>query len=150
MNCLEVIGFRSVGKRVGQIMRSAAALVIAATLATTVIPGTAQASSGAAMPPKQPWSFLGVFGQFDQAALKRGAQVAVQSCLTCHSIKYIKFDQLRQLGFSELEVKSLAEGVGRTKKDALTSSMDPVAAKESFGVVPPDLSLMTKARKGYE
>ncbi|MBF0183665.1 MAG: hypothetical protein HQM06_04635 [Magnetococcales bacterium] len=150
MNCQEVIKFRSVVKRVSRMVRSAAVLLVAAASLTAAVPGDAQASSGAAVPPKQPWSFLGVFGQFDQAALKRGAQVAVQSCLTCHSIKYIKFDQLRQLGFSELEVKAMAEGTGRTKKDPLTSSMDPTAAKESFGVVPPDLSLITKARKGYE
>ncbi|MBF0096606.1 MAG: hypothetical protein HQM04_08615 [Magnetococcales bacterium] len=151
MNCKEVVGFRSVVKRAGRVVRSAAAIMVAtATLATVLVSGDVQASSGVAIPPKQPWSFLGVFGQFDQAALKRGAQVAAQSCMACHSIKYIKFDQLRQLGFSELEVKALAEGAGRTKKDAMISSMDPVAAKESFGVVPPDLSLITKARKGYE
>ncbi|MEO5341174.1 MAG: cytochrome c1 [Magnetococcus sp. MYC-9] len=107
-------------------------------------------ASGGVVPPKQNWPFSGVFGRFDNAALKRGAQVAVQSCLACHSLKYIKFDQLRQFGFTEVEVKALAEGQGRTKKDALMSAMDPTAAKESFGVVPPDLSLITKARKGYE
>ncbi|MEO5349178.1 MAG: cytochrome c1 [Magnetococcus sp. YQC-3] len=144
MNCKEV--FSRFTSRSGC---SAASWLLAVALLVTLLPGGAVASGGPT-PPKQKWSFDGVFGRFDNAALKRGAQVAVQSCMACHSIKYIKFDQLRQFGFTEAEVKALAESQGRTKKDAMLSSMDPAAAKESFGVVPPDLSLITKARKGYE
>lgn len=113
-------------------------------------PGTGQASSGAAPLPEQSWSFDGIFGRFDQGALKRGSKVVLEACLGCHSVKLIKFDQLRVIGFSEVEVKALAEAAGKTKKDKILSGMEPDAAKEAFGVVPPDLSLMTKARKGYE
>ncbi|MBF0423859.1 MAG: hypothetical protein HQL73_12800 [Magnetococcales bacterium] len=91
-----------------------------------------------------------MFGSFDKTAAKRGAQVAVEVCMGCHSISLIKFDQLRKLGFSEVEVKKLAEVQGRTKLDRMIGAMDETAAKDSFGVVPPDLSLITKARKGYE
>ncbi|MBF0124099.1 MAG: hypothetical protein HQL60_02030 [Magnetococcales bacterium] len=112
--------------------------------------GVSLASSGGPALPQQSWGFHGPFGQFDTAALKRGAQVVVEVCLACHSLKYIKFDQLKQVGFTEMEVNALASTAGKNRKDALLSAMDADAAKESFGIVPPDLSLMTKARKGYE
>ncbi|MEO5362038.1 MAG: cytochrome c1 [Magnetococcus sp. DMHC-8] len=151
MNCTNVVGFYLFARRVGGALCSAVTLfLVVALLAAMLLPGALQASEGQVLPPRQHWSFTGMFGQFDNGALKRGAQVAVQSCMACHSIKYIKFDQLRQLGLNEVEVKALAESQGRTKKDAMISAMDAAAAKESFGVVPPDLSLITKARKGYE
>lgn len=121
-----------------------------AVLATAFIPQTVQASSGAAKPPAQEWGFKGAFGKFDNAALKRGAQIAVEICMGCHSFKYIKFNSLQQFGFSDAEVIAMAEGQGKTKSDKMLSAMDVESAKESFGIEPPDLSLMTKARKGYE
>ncbi|MBF0213738.1 MAG: hypothetical protein HQM00_09275 [Magnetococcales bacterium] len=121
-----------------------------ALAAAVVLPQSALASSDGPVLPKQDWKFVGIFGQFDQAALKRGARVAVEVCMACHSIKYIKFDALKKLGFTEAEVIALAEAQSRNKKDAMLSPMDATSAKDSFGVVPPDLSLMTKARKGYE
>jgi ubiquinol-cytochrome c reductase cytochrome c1 subunit len=121
-----------------------------ALAAAVVLPQSALASSDGPVLPKQDWKFVGIFGQFDQAALKRGARVAVEVCMACHSIKYIKFDALKKLGFTEAEVIALAEAQSRNKKDAMLSPMDATSAKDSFGVIPPDLSLMTKARKGYE
>lgn len=132
------------------IRKLAPVLVVALTLSVTWCPQAVQASAGSAPLPKQTWSFKGVFGKFDVPAIKRGVQVAVDVCMACHSIKYIKFDQLRQFGFTEAEIKALAESQGRTKKDPMVSGMDPVSAKDAFGIAPPDLSLMTKARKGYE
>lgn len=125
-------------------------LKTAALAAVMLLPQTSLASSGGPPLPQQTWGFQGVFGQFDNAALKRGARVAVEVCMSCHSIKYIKFDNLKSIGFTDPEVIALAESQSHTKKDRMTSAMDPSAAKDSFGVIPPDLSLMTKARKGYE
>ncbi|MEO5346202.1 MAG: cytochrome c1 [Magnetococcus sp. YQC-9] len=121
-----------------------------ALAAAVILPQSALASSGGPALPEQTWNFQGIFGQFDQSALKRGARVTVEVCMACHSVKYIKFDSLKQLGFSEAEVIALAEAQSRNKKDRMLSPMDPVAAKDTFGVTPPDLSLITKARKGYE
>ncbi|MBF0126914.1 MAG: hypothetical protein HQM02_06850 [Magnetococcales bacterium] len=121
-----------------------------AALLLALLPQVGTASSGGAVLPNENWGFQGIFGKFDQGALKRGAQVVVQVCLGCHGVKYIKFDQLRKIGLNENEVIQLAEFVGKSKNDSMKSSMDPESAKESFGVVPPDLSLITKARKGYE
>lgn len=125
-------------------------IVQTVVLVAALVPQATLASSGGPPLPSQKWGFQGPFGRFDDAALKRGAQVAVGVCMACHSVKYIKFDSLRQFGFSEAEVIALAESQGRGKKDHMMSAMTPEVAKESFGVVPPDLSLITKARKGYE
>ena len=148
MNFKGTVGFGGTSARL--ILRPATALVLVATLLTAYLPKEASASGGGVALPKQNWSFKGIFGQFDASAIKRGAQVAVGVCLACHSMKYIKFDQLRQFGFTEAEIIELAQSQGRNKKDTMMASMDATSAKEAFGVEPPDLSLMTKARKGYE
>ncbi|MBF0460197.1 MAG: hypothetical protein HQL87_02260 [Magnetococcales bacterium] len=152
---MNIMTTRGRDERAGQTMRLGARVkpagvwVVVLGLLAVLLPRGGVASEAMHLP-KQNWPFVGVFGQFDNAALKRGVQVTVQVCMACHSLKYIKFDRLRQFGFTEQEVKAFAESQGRTKKDAMLSGMDPVLAKDSFGVVPPDLSLITKARKGYE
>lgn len=148
MNFKGIVGLHAVCTRL--IVRPATALILATALLTTMLPQSAMASGGGVPLPKQNWPFKGIFGKFDNAAVKRGAEVAVGVCMACHSFKYIKFDQLRQFGFTEAEIITLAESQGRNKKDALLSSMDALSSKEAFGIEPPDLSLMTKARKGYE
>ncbi|MBF0107732.1 MAG: hypothetical protein HQL76_00960 [Magnetococcales bacterium] len=124
--------------------------ILAVCLLAAMVPMALHASSGAPQPPSQDWSHHGMFGSYDKGAAKRGAQVAVEICMGCHSIGLIKFDQLRKLGLTEDEVKKLAEIQGRSKLDRMNAAMDETSAKESFGVIPPDLSLITKARKGYE
>lgn len=125
-------------------------IVMAVCFAVSTVPAALHASSGAPVPPAQKWSQDGMFGTLDKAAAKRGAQVAVEICMGCHSISLVKFDQLRKLGFTEAEVKSLAQVQGRSKADRMNGALDEVSAKDSFGILPPDLSLITKARKGFE
>jgi ubiquinol-cytochrome c reductase cytochrome c1 subunit len=59
-------------------------------------------------PPKQEWSFDGIFGTFDRAALQRGLQVYREVCSGCHSLKYVAFRNLVDLGYNQLEIKALA------------------------------------------
>jgi cytochrome c1 len=121
----------------------------ALSFALTLLPQVGAASGGAALP-HQHWDHQGIFGKFDPATLKRGAKVAIDVCMGCHSIKYIKYDHLRSLGYSEAEVKDFAAANDKTKKDPMISGLSPTDANDSYGIEPPDLSLMTKARKGYE
>lgn len=118
--------------------------------AALLVPGLALASGGGAPLPKLDWSHKGMFGSYDRAAMKRGAQVAVEICMACHSMKYIKFDQLTTIGFTEVEMMALAETQGKMKTDKMISATSDEDALDSYGVIPPDLSLMVKARKGYE
>ena len=54
------------------------------------------------------WSFNGPFGSFDQASMQRGFQVYREVCAGCHSLKYIAFRNLADLGYSEAEIKAIA------------------------------------------
>jgi ubiquinol-cytochrome c reductase cytochrome c1 subunit len=107
----------------------------------------------------------GPFGRFDRQQLQRGFQVYKEVCSACHSLSLVAFHDLEALGYSEAEVKAIANqwqtevpsvnpetGEPATRK-ALPSDRFPapyaneVAARAANNnALPPDLSLMTKAR----
>lgn len=135
----------------------------AALLALGLGAGVAQASGGAHIE-KLDWSFNGAFGTFDRAALQRGYQVYKEVCASCHSMKYLSYRNLQDIGFSEAEVKALA---AQYEVPALDEVGDPTTEKAkpsdrfhspfpnelaaraaNGGALPPDLSLMGKARVG--
>lgn len=137
-----------------------AALASAALLAG----GSAQAAEAISLP-AQSWSFAGMFGTFDRAASQRGFQVYKEVCAACHALHQIRFRDLRALGFSDDEVKALAaeievadgpndEGEMFQRPGQPSDRMKAPFANEKAaraannGAFPPDLSLMTKARKG--
>lgn len=117
-------------------------------------------------PPLLDWTFAGVFGNYDPAQLQRGFQVYREVCSLCHGLKYVAFRNLGEeggLGYSEAEVAALAaeyeitdgpneEGEMYTRpgrpSDRFPSPFpnDQAAAAANGGAVPPDLSLMAKAR----
>ena len=116
-------------------------------------------------PPKQEWSFGGILGTFDRAALQRGFQNYRENCAACHSLKYIAFRNLADLGYNANEIKALAaeatvvdgpDDEGEMfERAGLPADLLPspfpnakAAAAANNGAVPPDLSLMAKARKG--
>ena len=60
---------------------------------------------------KTDWSFKGLFGKFDRAALQRGYQVYTEVCASCHSMKYLSYRNLSEEGgpeFSEAAAKAIA------------------------------------------
>ncbi len=79
-------------------------------------------------------------------AAKRGAATVTTTCLSCHSLKYIRYKHLMEIGYTEDEVNALRGANGM--EDPLMAMMPPEGAKAAFGMVPPDLSLMAKARAG--
>jgi ubiquinol-cytochrome c reductase cytochrome c1 subunit len=125
---------------------------------------TASAAEGVALP-HQEWSFQGLFGTYDRAALQRGLQVYKEVCAACHSLSLVRYRNLEAIGFSEDEVKAIAaeatimdgpdddgemfERPGRPS-DAFVPPFpnDNAAKAANGGALPPELSLMTKARVG--
>jgi len=79
-------------------------------------------------------------------AAKRGAETVTTLCMSCHSLKYIRYKHLMDIGYSEDEVNAMRGDNGM--EAPLTAMMPPEGAKAAFGMVPPDLSLMAKARAG--
>jgi cytochrome c1 len=115
--------------------------------------------------PKEEWSFYGVLGKFDRAQVQRGFQVYKDVCAACHSLHYVSFRNFETLGYSEEQVKTLAatyevqdgpneEGEMFKRKAKPSDRMpgpfanDQAARAANGGALPPDLSLITKAREG--
>jgi ubiquinol-cytochrome c reductase cytochrome c1 subunit len=111
---------------------------------------------------KQSWTFAGIFGSYDEHQLQRGFQVFREVCAGCHTARLLAFRNLGEEGgpgYSEDQVKALAaeytindpEADGGTRKGLASDRWPPPPLSEadlktSFGVVPPDLSVMAKAR----
>ncbi len=82
----------------------------------------------------------------DLPAIERGMDDLMNNCHSCHSLKYITYLDLVKLGIDKKKIDGLR---GDQPMDApLTSLLSEEAAIQSFNMVPPDLSLMTKAREG--
>jgi ubiquinol-cytochrome c reductase cytochrome c1 subunit len=105
----------------------------------------------------------GAFGKWDLAQLQRGFQVYKEVCSGCHSLKFVAFRDLSALGYSEAEVKAIAAGFQVPGIDPNTGEANTrpglptdyfpspypnatAARAANNNAVPPDLSLMTKAR----
>jgi len=109
----------------------------------------------------------GPMGKFDRKQLQRGFQVYKEVCAACHGLSLVAFRDLEALGYNEPEVKAIAEqwatevpsvnletGEAATRK-AIPADRFPspyaneVAARAANNnALPPDLSLITKAREG--
>jgi len=130
------------------------------------------------MPPKpEHFSFEGPFGLYDRAALQRGFQVYKEVCSACHSLNRVAFHDLSDADgspgfFSAAQAKAIAAGYkivaepndkGETTDDKgnpltragiLADHFPPPFPNENAartangGALPPDLSLIVKAREG--
>lgn len=137
----------------------------AVTLLFGYAPATVNAAGEAAELDHQDWSFDGVFGRFDRQQLQRGFQVYREVCASCHGLDYIAFRNLESIGYSEDQVKVLASEYSVEEccddqgdiidRNAIPSDRIPnpypneqFARASNNGALPPDLSLMTKARSG--
>jgi len=117
---------------------------------------------------KTDWSFKGLFGKFDRAALQRGYQVYTEVCSSCHSMKYLSYRNLAEKGgpeFSIEQAKAIAasfevkdgpnsDGDMFTRPGRLSDKFvmpyDNVQAAQAAngGAYPPDMSVLVKARGG--
>ncbi len=145
--------------------RTILALVLAGSLLGLAAPQAALAAGDAPPPPRQKWTFSGPFGKFDRAQLQRGLKVYREVCAVCHGLKYIAFRNLADLGYSEAQVKAIAaeykikdgpndqgemfERDGRPADYFPTPWANENAARAQYNGVPPDMSVLAKAR-GYE
>jgi ubiquinol-cytochrome c reductase cytochrome c1 subunit len=115
--------------------------------------------------PEQTWSFSGLFGTFDRSALRRGFEVYSGACAGCHGLRLVAYRNLMDIGFSEKEVKAIASEVevpaepnddGEIEDrpglpaDRFKSPFnnENAARAANGGALPPDLSLIVKARPG--
>lgn len=143
-------------------MRAWAFIILAAA---GLAAAPAFAAGNVTAPESIDWSHNGPFGTFDRAATQRGLLVYKEVCAGCHSLKYVAFRTLADIGLSEEEVKAFAaesdvtdgpdeDGEMFTRPAKPSDKFPSPFANENAaraangGAAPPDLSLMTKARNG--
>ena len=82
----------------------------------------------------------------DLVSLQSGARTYVNYCLGCHSMQYMRYKDLTEIGLSEAQIKDnllfTADKVGEPMK----GSLEAKSAKAWFGVNPPDLSVIARVR----
>ena len=82
----------------------------------------------------------------DVAALQNGAKLFVNYCLNCHQAAFMRFNRLRDIGLTEAQIKDNLLFTTDRVGDTMTTSMDPKQAKEWFGGLPPDLTVIARSR----
>jgi len=80
------------------------------------------------------------------AALQNGAKLFVNYCLNCHNASSMRYNRLKDLGLSEEQIKANLLFTGDKVGEMMTTTMKPQDAKAWFGVVPPDLSVIQRAK----
>ena len=82
----------------------------------------------------------------DMAALQNGAKLFVNYCLNCHNAAFMRYNRLRDIGLTEEQIKANLIFTGAKVGDVMKAAIDPKEAKEWFGGVPPDLTLIARSR----
>jgi ubiquinol-cytochrome c reductase cytochrome c1 subunit len=140
-------------------------LCLALAGGSVLAPSAAQGAEQEIALPKYSWPFSPPFGTFDRPSLQRGFQIYHEVCAACHGLKLVAVRDLAKIGFSEAEILTIAarynfkdtlnddgelvERPGRPA-DRMVSpyANDNAARAANGGSLPPDLSLMAKARFG--
>ena len=141
-------------------------LILGAVVACSLLTAPARAAEESEPLRSVNWSFDGIFGHYDKAALQRGLQVYKEVRSACHGLRLIAFRNLTDLGYTEAQVKAFAsqyqvqndepndqgEMFKRPGKpsDYFVGPFPNVEAARAAngGALPPDLSLIEKAREG--
>jgi len=144
-------------------------ILFGAAAAALLLAAPASAAEGGGhddRPARLPWSFAGPFGTYDTAQLQRGFKVFKEVCASCHSANYLYFRNLSQPGgpgFTEEQVKQLASEYQITDGPNDSGDMfqrpgrpsdrwpapfpnDQAARASNGGALPPDMSVLAKAR----
>src|SRR5580698_6476551 len=151
--------------------KKVASIAVAFVVAGGLVAGSAQNARADEQetPPSQSWSFSGPFGKYDRGSLQRGLKIYKEVCSNCHSLSYIAFRNLADAGGPGYSVAQAAAFASDYKiKDGPNDAGDmfdrpgrpadyfpppfpneQAARAANGGGLPPDLSLITKARS-YE
>ena len=148
------------------VIANTAVRLLAATAALGLAGSAALAAGEAPHIERQAWAFSGITGKYDQNQLQRGFQVYKEVCASCHGLGRIALRTLAQPGgpqFPEDSVKALAatymikdeikeDGKVVERPGRMADKFPPLYANEKEarsihnGALPPDLSIMAKAR----
>ncbi len=82
----------------------------------------------------------------DKLSLQRGARVFVNYCVGCHSASFMRYSRLEDLGLTEKQIVNNLMVTGDKPVETMTAAMRRDDAKAWFGIAPPDLTLVARAR----
>lgn len=157
--------FARVGRALN--LRKAGALLPGVAAGASVLMVTTACEDDCIHPPHLHWSHHGPFSGFDAASIRRGHQVYQQVCASCHGVSRIAYRNLVDIAYTEDEVKLMLEDVtvedGPNDKGEMFERSAKLfdymqspyknegeARSANAGALPPDLSLIVKARHGFE
>lgn len=80
------------------------------------------------------------------AALQDGAKLFLTYCTACHGASSMRFNRLRDIGFTEGQIRDTLLPPDTKPGDTIRTAMTPVQARAAFGALPPDLSVIARAR----
>jgi len=116
-------------------------LILGLLTGMMVTVGSAQAAAGGVAWDKFPDDRI-----TDMAALQNGAKIFSSYCLNCHQATFKRYNRLRDIGLTEEQITENLIFTGAKVGDTMKVAMTPADAKEWFGGVPPDLTLMARSR----
>jgi ubiquinol-cytochrome c reductase cytochrome c1 subunit len=147
-----------------------------AALGLALMAGPALAATTQAEPRDIHWSDEGPFGKFDKPQLQRGYKVYREVCSACHAMNLMYYRNLGQKGgpfydpkypnpnnnpvvkslAHDIQIKDIDQDTGDpitrpgmpADKFANPFPNEPAARASNGGSLPPDLSVMAKAREG--
>jgi ubiquinol-cytochrome c reductase cytochrome c1 subunit len=138
-------------------------LLLAAAVFALNIASPAWAAGESVKPPEREWKHHGLTGTYDRGELQRGFQVYKEVCAACHSMSLLSYRNLEKLGYTPEQVKAVAaeytvldgpndegemfERPARPSDRFKAPFMNDRAARAANGgALPPDMSLIVKAR----
>lgn len=115
--------------------------LIVSLLAVLALAGTAHAAGGGIA-----WDRFPTQKANDLASLQNGAKLFVNYCLNCHAAAFMRYNRLRDIGLTDEQIKSNLMFTTDKVGDLMKVSLNPRDAKEWFGAVPPDLTVIARSR----
>lgn len=83
----------------------------------------------------------------DKVSMQRGAKLFTFYCLSCHGATYMRYNRLKDIGMTEEQIKKdLLLPEDAKLGSTMQAAMDKEAAKQVYGVAPPDLSVISRSR----
>merc|ERR1719284_929156 len=150
--------------RASKMMSSKWAKLGAVAFPALGVVGTAAASADNALYPQYPWEHRARFTSYDHGSMRRGYQVYKEVCAACHSMERICYRHLVGITHTQEQAKVEAgsilvddiadDGQAIQRPGKLTDHMPSPYPNENAGraanngALPPDLSLIAKARDG--
>jgi ubiquinol-cytochrome c reductase cytochrome c1 subunit len=85
----------------------------------------------------------------DMASLQNGAKLFANYCLNCHSAAFMRYNRMRDIGLTEEQIRTNLLFTSDKVGDVMKTALDPRQAKDWFGALPPDLTVIARSRSSH-